>query len=156
EASTTVRLAARYGDATWITTLPVGNVALGSLTAVTGGFGVQAAVKLDNAAPAGGAAVALTSSDPSLLRVPDQVVVPAGERENSVTVEPAPVDAATSVTLSASYGGVTRSVTVQLLPHIARLTVTPAVVPGGDTATGTITLSGPAPRGGLPVRLYVV
>jgi hypothetical protein len=55
---------------------------------------------------------------------------------------------------SDSSGNVLASVEARNKPAVlAKLTVTPAVVVGGQSAIGTITLSGPAPPTGLVVTL---
>ena len=65
----------------------------------------------------------------------------------------------TLVTLSASYSGVTKT-TIFIVnpasapaPALATLTLNPARVRGGTSATGTVTLSAPAPSAGLVVAL---
>jgi len=68
------------------------------------------------------------------------------------------VAASTTVTISAAYGGATRSapltVTPPPLPTVSSLTLNPTSVIGGlQTSTGTVTLSGPAPAGGAQVML---
>jgi hypothetical protein len=66
--------------------------------------------------------------------------------------------ASTTVTISAAYGGVTRSasltVTPPPLPTVSSLTLNPTSVVGGlQSSTGTVTLSAPAPAGGAQVML---
>jgi len=71
------------------------------------------------AAPAGGAVVALASSNPAVATVPTSVTVAAGATSATFTVSTNSLTACASsgATISATYGGVTRS---------AGLTVTPA------------------------------
>src|SRR5262249_21377020 len=68
----------------------------------------------------------------------------------------APVTAPTTVTISVSGGGVTLSSPLTLypsLPALLSMSVTPGSVAGGNPATGTVTLAGPAPSVGLSVNL---
>ena len=86
-------------------------------SSVTGGGSAQGVVTLSGAAPAGGAVVMLSSSNTSAATVPASATVPANATGVSFTVTTKPVSAATAVTVSASYGGLTRT---------APLTVNPA------------------------------
>jgi len=65
------------------------------------------------------------------------------------------VSASTPVTLSASYGGGTRTATLTVIPPVvSSLTLNPTTVTGGlQNSTGTVTLNGPAPAGGALVAL---
>ena len=69
-----------------------------------------------------------------------------------ITLHPVAID--TGVTLSATFGGITLTTPLTVLaPRIASVAFTPSSTIGGETATGTVTLSGPAPVGGLTVTL---
>jgi hypothetical protein len=59
------------------------------------------------------------------------------------------------VSISASSGGGTQSVSLTVLPAVlVSLTVNPTSVLGGlQNSTGTVTLNGPAPAGGAVVAL---
>lgn len=74
-----------------------------SPTTVRGGATATATVTLDGAAPAGGAAVTLTSSD-RRVQVPPIVTVPAGADRTSVTLTTSRTRSSTGVTLTAAYG----------------------------------------------------
>ena len=63
----------------------------------------------------GGATVALTSSDPDVAAVPASVTVPAGAKSASFPISTNAVSV-TMVTISAAYGGETRSMLVRILP----------------------------------------
>jgi probable HAF family extracellular repeat protein len=93
-----------------------GGVALSSLSlsssSVRGGNSVTATVRLSAAAPSGGVAVALSSSDTSVATVPASVTVPAGATSATFTVSTRSVSSDRTVTISASYGGVTRTATL--------------------------------------------
>ncbi len=135
-----------------------------SPTSVVGGNTAQGTATLTNAAPAGGALVALSSSNPSTATVPANVSVAAGATSRTFSVSTLSVTASTLATITAAFGGATRSATLTVTPPAppppppppvgpASLFVSPATVEGGNNATGTIFLSVGAPAGGLLVSL---
>jgi hypothetical protein len=67
------------------------------------------------------------------------------------------VTASTTATISASYGGTTKTASLTVTPPpitVASLTLNPTSVVGGvQFSTGTVTLSRPAPAGGAQVML---
>lgn len=65
------------------------------------------------------------------------------------------VGAGTATVKAVGVGVVSNQVTVNVLPVAAltRIAITPATVPGGQNASGTVTLSDPAPAGGAVVTL---
>jgi plastocyanin len=88
-------------------------------TTVTGGVqNSTGTVTLNGPAPAGGAQVALSSSNPSVASVPASVTVPAGATTVTFTVVTSVVVLSQDVTITASYNGSSRSatLTVRLLP----------------------------------------
>jgi hypothetical protein len=50
-------------------------------------------------------------------------------------------------------GGSARATLAVTAPRLTRLSISPSTVRGGQSAVGTITLSGPAPAGGVLVKL---
>jgi hypothetical protein len=126
---------------------------------VAGGASVSLTVTLDRPAPSGSATVALwTTGSLKPMSLPDRVVIGAGQTTGSVTVSTTP--GAATYYLHASYNGY----------RVARLdvdggaeppadltltgfTVAPGIVTGGVSTTGTVTLSRPAPEGGVQVSL---
>ncbi len=168
-ASTTVSISGAYGGVTrsasfTVTPAPPPASTLSSLTLnptnVVGG--VQSAtgtVTLSGAAPSGGAVVTLSSSNTSAARTPSSVMVAAGATSATFTVSTSAVAASTTVSISGTYGGVTRAASLTVVPAppppptLASLTLDPANVFGGQSSTGTVTLSGPAPAGGAQVLL---
>ena len=127
-------------------------------TSVTGGAqSSTGTVTLSGPAPAGGAQVALSSSN-GAASVPASVTVAAGSTSATFTVSTSTVSTSTTVTISASFGGVSRSASLTVmpppLPTVSSLTLSPSSVVGGvGSSTGTVTLSGPAPAGGAQVML---
>src|SRR6202044_2675548 len=66
------------------------------------------------------------------------------------------VTATTAVTITASFGGNAQPIQLNVYPPqagpvLAAFTVSPTSVAGLTTATGTVTLSAPAPAGGAAV-----
>jgi len=140
-------------------TLSVSSLALNP-TSVTGGNSSTGTVTLSGPAPAGGAQVVLSSSNTAVARVLTSVPVPAGATSATFTVGTSAVTISTAVTVSASFGGVTRAASLTVTPAppppptLASLTVNPTSVIGGlQSSTGTVTLSAPAPAGGAQVIL---
>jgi len=124
---------------------------------VVGGLTVTGTVTLANPAPAAGATVTLASTDAVTVPVPPSVTVAAGQTSADFTVNTA-VTTGTTVTITASYQGsslgaglVVNTSPTAIVP--TTLSLTPASVNGGDSSTGNVTLSGPAPKGGLVVAL---
>jgi len=126
---------------------------------VTGGNSSTATVTLSGPAPTGGAQVALSSNNTTAARVPASVTVAAGATIATFTVSTSVVSASTAVTISAAYAGTskTASLTVQTAAppaiRLSSLSLNPTSVVGGNSSTGTVTLSGPAPTGGAQVAL---
>ncbi len=134
-------------------------IALSSLvlnpSTVAGGKASAAQVTLTDQAPAGDAIVRMTSSRPDIAPVPATFVVPSWTNTRALNIIPAVVSSPTTVEISATYGlvTVTRTLTV-LPPTLTQLYLTPTTVVGGcGTSAGRILLSGSAPGGGAVVPL---
>jgi hypothetical protein len=98
-------------------------------SSVVSGSSSIGTVTLSAAAPSGGASVALSSSNAAVATVPANVLVPAGSTSATFAVPTAAVTASTTLSISASYAGVTQS---------GSLTVTPP--PSAGTPAGTYKL----------------
>src|SRR5882762_9648654 len=129
-------------------------------TSITGGNSSTGTVTLSGPAPAGGAQVALSSSNAAAASVPSSVTVAAGATSAIFTVSTTAVASQTAVTISATYSGVTKSTSLTVKPAppppvtLASLALSPSSVVGGlESSTGTVTLTGPAPVGGAQVSL---
>lgn len=134
-----------------------------SQSSVTAGDSVQATVTLSQPAPAGGAVVNLagvTNTSAATVQMPSSVTVAEGDNSASFTVStnastlagftrPALVD------IQAAYGDTTQTAQLAVAPPLSLTAfgVAPGNVTGGTNATGTVTLSGPAPAGGALVTL---
>jgi hypothetical protein len=142
---------------TWATVAP--STTLSSLilnpTSVLAGTSSIGTVTLIGPAEASAAVVLLASSDPAAATVPSSVMLAAGATSATFTVSTSLVAASIGVTISATYGGTTQlaTLTVILAPSLSSLSVNPSGVTGGTAATGTATLSAPAPVGGVAVAL---
>jgi hypothetical protein len=160
-AQTSVTITASLGGSSKSATLVVGQTALLSMSisrsSVAGGssFGSNT-VTLNGAAPAGGAGVTLSSSNSSVLSVPAAVIVPQGAATSPpFDISTTPVATSTPVTISAIFGGVTRTFVLTVLPvQVQSVALNPVATGGGNTTTNnTIVLNGAAPAGGSVVTL---
>ncbi len=123
-------------------------------TVLTGGSTVSVRVQLDGAAPTGGTTVTLSSANSAIVSLPLQATVPAGATSVNVDAVTTAVASDTDVAITATHGTVSKSVTLTVAAPVASaISVTPTSVLGGTSATGTVTLSGPAPAGGRVVTL---
>jgi hypothetical protein len=114
----------------------------------------QLQLTLTALAPAGGAVVQLTSSNPAALPVPATVTVPAGDSQAQVRLFYGQVTAPTPVTVTAAYAGSSRSVAVTVRPSSLKgMGPSPNRITGGSPAPVSIELNGAAPPGGAPVTL---
>jgi uncharacterized protein (TIGR03437 family) len=120
-----------------------------SANSVTGGTSVTATVTLGSPAPTAGVNLSLVSSGTAFATTPGAVNVPGGQTDATFTITTYAVTAAHTVTITATDGTVgsstaTLTISPQTAGQLQSLTVSPAQVTGGSTATGTVTLSGPA------------
>ena len=125
-------------------------------SSVTGGASMTGTVTLTGAAPAGGIAVNLASSI-AAAQVPASITIPASASSANFTVTTSSVSTLTAGNISASYNSVTKSAAISVLPpasaSLASLALNPTTVTGGASSTGTVTLTAPAPSGGVVVNL---
>jgi hypothetical protein len=115
-ATISTTLSATYLGVTKTTTFTVTPAPPPALSALTlsrasavGGTSVDATVTLSGSAPAAGAVVTLTSSNPALVKVPASVVVAAGTTAAAFTATTTVPRKNAMVTLTAAYAGVTRT-----------------------------------------------
>jgi hypothetical protein len=111
--STAASVTGTYAGASKSANLTVTAAALVTLsvnpTAVNGGSTATGTVTLNGKAPAGGAVVALSSSNTAAATVPSSVSIAAGSNSASFNVTSKMVHSITTVTISASYAGVTKT-----------------------------------------------
>ena len=156
-AATNVRISGTYSGTTAnadMTLFPL----LGQLLFegnVPGGTPAVGTVRLNGAAPAGGAVVALSSANPSLATVPANVTVPAGQTTATFTANTAPVTQTTAVAISASLAGTTLTGNLFLVVSraVSSVTLTPSSLVGPGSVTGRVTLRSAAPSGNANVAL---
>lgn len=113
-------------------------------------------VTLSGAAPAGGLAVTLTS-DNAAAAVPQSVTVPAGLTEAQFQVATAPVASPIVAHITARAGSATVTDSLKVLLNV--VSVVAAGWVQGSNATQRlfrVTMSGPAPPGGLTVMARLV
>jgi len=140
---------------------PPGSPTLSSMAlnpaSVTGGSPSTGTVTLSGPAPSGGAAVSLSSDNTAAATVPASVTVAAGASSSTFTVSTSTVTASAPVTITGSYGGVTKTASLTVTPPgsatLSSIALNPMSVTGGSPSTGTVTLSGPALTGGAQVLL---
>jgi trimeric autotransporter adhesin len=153
-----VGITATYSGASKTAVLTVDPPVLSGLTlspaTIAGGCqGSTGKVTLSGKAPIGGLVVPLTNTNPA-ASVPASVTVPAGATYVTFPVTAPAVAAIQTGTVSASFGGVTRSVTLKVRPiGLASLTLAPNPVVGPNAVTGTVTLECPAAPGSVVVAL---
>ena len=121
-------------------------------TSVTGGSSSTGTVTLNMAAPSGGAVVTLSSNN-SAVTVPVSAVVSASANSVNFPVITKPVATNTAVTISGGLNGVQTTSLAVNTPVVSAVSLNPTQVIGGSSSSGTVTLSGPAPTGGVVVTL---
>ncbi|MEP7362966.1 MAG: S8 family serine peptidase [Acidobacteriota bacterium] len=119
---------------------------------VTGGKTLTGSVSLTGVALAAGAVVNLISSDPA-LSLPASVTVPSGATSATFLATAALVSQAKLVTVSADYGGISKSANVTVIPPVLSSLSLSTSVTGGKALTGIVYLTGVAPAPGLIVNL---
>lgn len=113
---------------------------------VVGGNSITGRVTLFQEAPAGGAEVALFSGEPSIVQMPDTVLVPEGATTAIFNIQTQGVPILTQVQLTALYLGMARSQVINVLPAgFNQLQFNPTRVTGGETARARVVLSGAVP-----------
>src|SRR5262249_13100677 len=120
---------------------------------VVGGNPSTGTVTLNGSALAGGASVALSSSNTAVAGVPASVTVLAGNNSATFTITTSTVTSSTPVTITADFGGGQPAATLTVAPLLGSLALDPTTVVGGNPSTGTVALNGPAPAGGTAVAL---
>jgi len=124
---------------------------------IAGGKASSARITLTDLSPNGDAVVRLSSSRPDIAPVPATLIVPyhANSSTRAFNIIPAVVSQPTPVEIAATYGGVTRTRTLTVVPPaLTQLYLTPTTVIGGcRTSAGKLVLSGSAPSGGAVVTI---
>ena len=110
-------------------------------------------IQLSTAAPANGAVINLTSSDPNAAPVPASVTMPANTAWMQFQLTAGQVTAQTPVTITASLnsGSATTQLTV-LPPALKSLSINPTTFNGGIQVQAIAMLNGVAPAGGAAIN----
>ena len=126
-----------------LTVTPLVNLSQVAVNAVEGGFPTFGGVVLSAVEILGGAVVSLSSSNPALVSVPASVTVPTNYSTWSFTATTTAVTLPTSVLITASFNGITKTASAALSPPpvIAVSSITMPAVIGGQGFTGTVTLN---------------
>lgn len=129
--------------ATSLTLTPVVKLASVLGNTVEGGFNTTGTVSLNIPAQLGGASVALTSGEPSLVSVPAALNFLQGYTTLSFAITTAPVTTTTVVPITATMNGTSISGTVTLSPApvVAVTSVSGPETVGGQTMPVTVTLN---------------
>ena len=148
DAPTTVTMTATIGSVSTTRTFTVSPSSLRSLDGMpfrqNGGVPLGAIVMLNGQAPAGGAVVSLSSSNPA-AQPPATVTVPAGVESVSFTVPTSRVFADTPVTITATWRGASVQATTTLTPQPAPTSITldPTTTSGSSGSFGRVTAADP-------------
>lgn len=154
-AAQTVKITASYNGTSQPATLtvnPVFTFALGT-EAVTGGHSATATATLGAPAPAGGATVTFSSSDLLAATVSPFLSIASGQTSATVTISTTAVAAIRTVTITATYRSTPVKVQLTVLPTgtpvLSSIVLTPTSIKGGNSVTGTasLTLAAPQPSG---------
>jgi hypothetical protein len=120
---------------------------------VIGGSSSVGYVSLTQSALPGGTVVSLASDNPAAL-LPSTVTVPYGATSKTFTVTTTGVAKTEVAHFTASAGGVTKKANLTIdAPTVSSVTFSPSTVYGAGTSTGTVTMNGPAPPGGMGVTV---
>ncbi len=158
-SSTSVTITATFNGGTKTTSLTVNPFQISSLTitpaSLIGGNAASGTVVISQAAGSAGAIVSLSSGTAD-AKVPSSVTVPGGASSATFAITTNAVAADESASISAAAGTGTGSKSASLLiqaPKLATFAVSPTSVIGGNTSSGSVSLTGIAPTGGLTVTL---
>jgi hypothetical protein len=125
-------------------------------TSVVGGNASQGTVNLTAAAPTGGAAVGLLSSNTALATVPASITIPAGSTSATFTVSTSPVAANSSVNITGNYASVNQSAVLALTsaPQAPAAPVLSSVSPSCSGTSPRLTLSWAASANATGYKVY--
>lgn len=144
---------------TTLTVTPTTPLTVKSLTispaSVPSGNTTSAILTLSAPAFAAGQPVNMISGSP-LVAVPSPVVVGPGMTSVTFSVFTSTVTSQTMASITAELNGMTTPAMLTLTlppPLLSNISLQPNPVVGGNATTGTLTLSQPAPSGGIPITL---
>jgi len=127
-----------------------------SPASIYGGKMATAKIKLSKAAPAAGLEIAITS-DKTAAGVPSSVKAAAGSSSAQFTFKTTAVTKTVTATIEAAVNGSKATAPLEIkAPIMSGFTLSATTVPGGTQIDGEVTLSSPAPRGGVRVTFKVL
>jgi len=155
--SQSVTITASGGGATQTTTLTVNPNTVTGLTispaTVVAGTSSTGTVTISTPAGSSGTTVKLGSSGPD-AQVPSTVLVPSGATTAQFNITTSVTTSVETLTITASIGSSQQSATITLNPvNLSSISVSPTSVVGGNSSTGTVTLTAAAPSVGISVNL---
>jgi Beta-propeller repeat len=120
----------------------------------------SAGTAITDVAATDGGTVTLSSSNPAVASVPATATIAPNGFTATFGVTTVPVASTTSVTITASFNGATRSAVLTVTggsapagPTLQSVTISPSSVAGGSNTSGFVSLSGGAPAAGATVTL---
>jgi len=150
-ASTPVTISATWNGTTQSVTLTVLQATITSVTfdpnSVAAGASATGTVMLSGPAPAGGAAICLTSQNNTLAAVPSAITIPATATSGTFIVKTSAVTASTPVAITACYGSSSESGSLTVTPAAGdsfSVTASPSALTigaPGESATAVLTFS---------------
>lgn len=155
--STPATVTATYGSQSlsqYLTIVPL----LGSLSispySVTGGTSAYGTVHLNGPAPSA-TVINLSKGASDPVSVPASVTIPANSTDSQqFAIATSAVQSVANSVVTASYAGASVTCGLAVNPiQISSVSLDPSQVVGGNPSTGTVTLSGAAPPGGVTVTL---
>jgi hypothetical protein len=122
-------------------------------TKVVGGTSTICTIEFSSLAPDGGANVTLSSTSP-FVKSPTRGTPPPGRDRLAIAIPTLAVPSDINATITAELNGESASVVLHVsAPTLAGVAVFPTKVVGSRTVKGTVTLTSPAPAGGMTVHL---
>jgi WD40 repeat protein len=152
--TTTVTITAGSATATLTVTPPIITALSTSPANLKGGQPSTGTGTISDPAPTGGITINLASNNASVASCQGSVNVAAGATTATFPITTHTVPAITSVTFTATFSGSSQTTVLTVTPPtVNTLTLNPSSVKGSLTSTGTVTISDPAPTGGISVPL---
>ena len=119
-----------------------------------GGETSTAIVRLSGPSPSSGAIVQLSSSNQAVASVPPTIAIGSGDGWVSFEVTTKPVQTPQSVTITATYGGASKKLTMTVNPlQVVSISLNPSALCAGTSCNGTVTIQPPAMASGTTVLL---
>ncbi len=147
-AATSVKISGQLGTTIQSATLTIQPSSLDGVsitpTSVIGGSAtaVGGTVYLTGPAPSTGAVIKLTSGNTKIATVLATIKIPSGAMSGTFAVTHLLVASETQVSISAAFGGVTRSAVLDVKPYeVTSLVLTPTSVNGGTSVSGVVTIN---------------